>query len=78
MCVLILSKTHQDRFLPGDELVAPHAIVFLDHPPAFLNVVAVVAGFVLVAGGQGSFLATHEEGCDVEHLILGEVHVWHA
>ena len=32
----------------------------------------------MIARGQGSLLAAHQEGRQIEHLILREVHVRHA
>ncbi len=63
---------------PGNDLVASHAVVLLDDPPAFLNVMPRVARLVLITLGQGSLLAAQQESGEVEHLILGEVQVRHA
>ena len=37
-----------------------------------------VPRFVLITRGQGSFLASHQEGREIEYLILGEMQVGHA
>ena len=42
--VLILLHPHQDRRLSRDELVTSHAVVLLDDPPAFLNVMPASPG----------------------------------
>src|SRR5580658_47375 len=76
--VLILFHSHQNSLLTGDELVAAHAVVLLDDPPTFLNIMARIAGLVLIARRQGSFFASHQESGEIENLLFGEVQVGHA
>ena len=61
LVVAVLLQSHQYGRLAGIKLVAAHAVVFLNDPPALLNVALRVAGLVDVAVGQGSFLAAHQE-----------------
>src|SRR5216683_2412053 len=58
--------------------MAAHAVVFLDHPPALLNVAAIIQGAVLIAGRKRVFLAAQEESGERAKLFLGEVQVGHA
>ncbi len=58
--------------------MAAHAVVFLDDPPAFLNVAAVIQRAVLIAGGKRVFLAAQEERGERANLFLGEVQIGHA
>src|SRR5580704_18076468 len=58
--------------------MASHAVVLLNHPPAFLNVVTVVAGLVLVAGGQRRLFAALQEGAERANLVFVEMHIGHA
>ena len=68
--VLIVLHSHQDRALLRGELVAAHAVVLLDHPPAFLNIAPCIAGFVLIAAGQGTLLAAQQERGQGLNLLL--------
>ena len=71
--ILIALHAHQDRALLRRELMAAHAVVLLDHPPAFLNVTPGVAGIVLITRGQGTLLASQQEGSEVLNLQLGKM-----
>src|SRR5260370_38862432 len=68
----------QRSFLAWHEMVAGHTFVFLDDPPAFLNVAAVIQRAVLIAGGKRIFLAAQEERSERANLFLGEVQIRHA
>ena len=76
--VLITRQPHEDGFLAGNELVTAHAVVLLDHPPAFLNVFAIVERLVLIAGGKRVFLAAEKERGERANLLLREMQVRHA
>ena len=58
--------------------MASHAVVFLNNPPTFLDIVPRILRLVLVAGGKGSLLAAEQEGCDRADLVLGQMYVGHA
>ena len=58
--------------------MAAHAVVLGHQPPAFLDVAAGVLRFVLVVGGQATFLAAKKERGEGLHLVLGEMQVGHA
>ncbi len=75
--ILVAFHPHQHGLLAGSELMATHAVVLPDHPPAFLNVAAIILRAVLIIGGQSALLAAHQEGCNVSHLFLGQVQVGH-
>src|SRR5438445_2234288 len=76
--VLVTSHSHQRSFLAGDELVAAHAVIFLDHPPAFLNVAAIIERAVLIVGRKRIFLAAQKESGERPNLVLGEVQIRHS
>src|SRR6266852_3455003 len=78
LCILVASHSHKRRLLAGDELVAAHAVIFLDYPPALLNVAAIIQRAVLIAGGKRIFLAAQKESSKAANLLLGEVQVRHA
>src|SRR5258708_15598366 len=69
---LIVGYRHGGSALTGNELVAAHSVIFLDQPPAFLNVAAVVQRPVLIAGGKRVFLAAQQESGERANLFLGE------
>src|SRR5260370_14019239 len=75
---LIAGHGHERSPLTRNELVAAHAVIFLDHPPAFLNVAAVIQRAVLIAGGKRIFLAAQEKRSERANLFLGEVQIRHA
>ncbi len=58
--------------------MAAHTVIFLDDPPAFLNVAAVIQRAILIAGGKRILLAAQEESGERTNLFLGEVQVGHA
>src|SRR5580692_6985153 len=58
--------------------MASHAVVFLDHPPAFLNVTAGVTGAILILRREGTLFASQQESCKCANLLRGEVQIWHA
>ena len=76
--ILILRQAHQDGVLAGHKLVASHAVVLPDHPPAFLNIFPRIAGLVLITGGEGSLFTAQQEGRQRPDLLLGQVHIRHA
>jgi len=76
--VLIAGQGHQRSFLARNQLVAAHTIIFSDDPPAFLNVAAIIQGFVLISDRQSAFLAAHEKGGERTDLLLGQVQMGHA
>src|SRR5258708_20676979 len=76
--MLVTGHGHQRSFLAGNELVTAHAVIFLDDPPALLNVATVVQRAVLIAGGKRIFLAAQEERSERANLFLGEVQIRHA
>src|SRR6266852_5112074 len=55
-----------------------HAVVFLDHPPAFLNVAAIIQGPILIAGGKRIFLAAQQKSGERANLFVGQVQIRHA
>src|SRR5271155_3120304 len=58
--------------------MASHAVVFLDHPPAFLNITARVARAILILSRKGTLFASQQEGCEGANLLRGEVQIGHA
>src|ERR1041385_3920875 len=58
--------------------MASHAVVLLNHPPAFLNIMPRITGLVLIALRQGSLLASHQERSQRPYLLLRKVQVRHA
>src|SRR4029077_21235274 len=60
------------------ELVAAHAVVLLDHPPAFLNIAPRIPWLVLITRGQGTLLAAQQERGQVLNLQFREMQVRHA
>src|SRR5438552_359462 len=76
--ILVTSHSHQRSFLAGDELVAAHAVIFFDHPPAFLDVAAIIERAVLIVGRKRIFLAAQKESGERPNLVLGEVQIRHS
>ena len=58
--------------------MASHAVVLLNHPPAFLNIFPGIAGFVLIALRKGRLLTAQEERGQLLDLQLGQMQVGHA
>ena len=55
-----------------------HAVVFLNHPPARLNIPTCVFRLVLVAVGQRGLLAAEKERGQGRNLFLRQMQVGHA
>src|SRR5215472_15716518 len=76
--VPVTVHAHEDGLLPGNELKAPQAVVFLNHPPAFLDVLAIVLRAVLIARRKRILLAAEKERGERANLLPGEMQVRHA
>src|SRR5260370_36197785 len=55
-----------------------HAVIFLDHPPTFLNVAAIIQWAVLIASGEWVFLAAQKESGERANLFAVQVQIRHA
>src|SRR6266571_2397849 len=76
--ILVPGHSHERGLLAGNELVAAHAVIFLDHPPAFLDVAPIIQWAVLIAGGKRIFLAAQEESGEGANLFAGQMQVRHS
>ena len=76
--ILVAGHGHERSLLAGNELMAAHAVIFLDDPPAFLNVAAIIQRAVLIICGQRAFLAAEQKGGERANLFLGQVQIRHA
>src|ERR1017187_4917565 len=75
--VLVLRHALQHAVLPGVHLVAAHAVVLADHPPAVDDVLARIGGVVEVARRHGGVDRAFQQGGHGVDLGLGEVEVRH-
>jgi len=75
--ILILLQAHQNRALAGMNWWQPMQLYFLTTTslPACR---AARRPACIDSLGQGSLLTSQQEGREVEHLIIGQMQVWHA
>jgi len=68
----------REVFWPWDELVAAHAVVLIEDPPAFLNVAALITEGGMIISGRGDFPGCPWRNVVSAQLLLAEVQVGHA
>src|ERR1700733_10760385 len=75
---LVALHSHQRRLLASNKLMASHAVVFLDHPPAFLDIAPIIHWTILVRGWKTALLAAHDERGQRANLFPLQMHIGHA
>ena len=75
--ILVARQPHEDRGLPDVHLVAAHAIVFADHPPAVDDVLPLIGRLVVVALGHGGIDRAQQERRHLIDLRLRQIEVRH-
>src|SRR6266851_74532 len=75
---LIAGHGHERSALTGNELMAAHTVIFLDYPPAFLNVAAIIQWPVLIAGRKRVLMTAQKKSGERANLFPGQVQVRHS
>ena len=75
--VLITRQRHEHRGLSHVHLMAAHAVVFADHPPAIDDVLPLVDGLVMIALRHSGIDRAQQKRRHLVDLRLGQIEIRH-